>query len=81
VVDAEAITHVDYSASRVVRVVKRDLVSWGVELVFARVQLDLKADLDRHHLTEEIGAARIYPRLHDARKAFAKLNDPPASES
>jgi SulP family sulfate permease len=81
VVDAEAITHVDYSASRVVREMKRDLVSWGVELVFARVQSDLKADLDRHHLTEEIGTARIYPRLHDARKAFAKLNRPPEPES
>ena len=81
VVDAEAITHVDYSASRVVLDVKRDLVSWGVELVFARVQSDLKADLDRHHLTEEIGPARIFPRLHDARAAFVKFNNPHSSES
>jgi len=76
VIDAEAITHVDYSASRVVRQVKQELVACGVELGFARVQWDLKADLDRHHLTEVIGAAWIFPRLHEARSAFAKLHDP-----
>ncbi len=81
VVDAEAITHVDYTASRVVRRVKQELVSCNVELAFARVQWDLKADLDRHHLTEEIGAAWIFPRLHDARSAFAKLSDSPSQSS
>jgi sulfate permease, SulP family len=74
VVDAEAITHVDYSASRVVRNVKSDLQACGIELAFARVQWDLQADLDRHYLTEEIGPARIFRRLHDARSAFAKLS-------
>jgi sulfate permease, SulP family len=75
VVDAEAITHVDYSAARVVRRVKQDLSSRGVQLAFARVQWDLKADLDRHHLTEVIGTMWIFPRLHDARSAYAKFKE------
>jgi SulP family sulfate permease len=81
VVDAEAITHVDYSASRVVRRVKQELVSCGVELAFARVQWDLKADLDRHHLTDAIGTAWIFPRLHNARSAYAKEHDPSSETS
>ena len=52
VVDAGAITHVDYTAARVVRELQEDLAQRGVELVFAHVQSDLKPDLDRHHLTE-----------------------------
>jgi sulfate permease, SulP family len=72
VIDAEAITHVDYSASRVIRDVHRELASRGVVMAFARVQSELKADMDRHHLTEEIGAERIFRRLHQARSEFAK---------
>jgi len=70
IVDAEAMTHVDYTAARVVLELKQNLTEAGVELAFARVQWDLKADFDRHHLTEAIGAARIFHRLHDAIAAF-----------
>jgi SulP family sulfate permease len=66
VVDAGAITHVDYTAARVVRELQQDLAHSGVELVFAHVQSDLKPDLDRHHLTEVIGANRIFDSLHQA---------------
>jgi MFS superfamily sulfate permease-like transporter len=66
VVDAGAITHVDYTAARVVRELQKDLARDGVELVFAHVQSDLKPDLDRHHLTEVIGANRIFDSLHQA---------------
>jgi MFS superfamily sulfate permease-like transporter len=70
VVDAEAITHVDYSAARVVLELKKNLTTAGVVLAFARVPWDLRADCDRHHLTEAIGETRIYSRLHDAIAAF-----------
>jgi sulfate permease, SulP family len=70
VVDAEAITNVDYTAARVVEQLRRDLADGGVEMVLARVPPELKADLDRHHLTEEIGRERIFERLHDARAAY-----------
>ena len=70
VVDAEAITNVDYTAARVVLQLQQDLVSSGVVLAFARVSPELKADLDRHHLTQAIGSERIFDRLHDARAAY-----------
>jgi MFS superfamily sulfate permease-like transporter len=70
VVDAEAITHVDYSAARAVRGVHDELTARGVVLAYARVRAELRGDMDRHHLTEAIGTNRIYRRLHDARKEF-----------
>ncbi len=72
-VDAAAITHVDYTAARVVRDLQKDLADLGVALVFARVGPDLKPDLDRHHLTEAVGSDRIYDRLHHALAAYHKL--------
>jgi sulfate permease, SulP family len=72
VVDAEAMTHVDYSAARVVLELKKNLTTAGIELAFARVPWDLRADFDRHHLTEAIGEVRIFHRLHDAIAAFEK---------
>jgi len=84
VVDAEAMTHVDYTAARVVLQLKRNLTEAGVELAFARLPWDMRADFDRHHLTEAIGQSRIFNRLHDAIAAFeglAKAPEEKASES
>lgn len=75
VVDAEAIAHVDYSASRVVRELCSELDARGIVLAFARVQVGLKRDMDRHHLTEDIGQQRIFRRLHDARAEFGKSHN------
>jgi MFS superfamily sulfate permease-like transporter len=76
VVDAEAMTHVDYTAARVVLELKRNLTEAGVELAFARVPWDTRADFDRHHLTESIGQSRIFNRLHDAIAAFEQQAKP-----
>jgi MFS superfamily sulfate permease-like transporter len=65
-IDAGAITHVDYTAARIVRELQKDLARLGVGLVLAHVQSDLKPDLDRHHLTEAIGPTRIFDSLHEA---------------
>jgi SulP family sulfate permease len=73
VVDAGAITHVDYTAARTVRELQEDLAQRGVALVFAHVQSDLKPDLDRHHLTEAIGADRIFGSLHEALALYHSL--------
>jgi MFS superfamily sulfate permease-like transporter len=70
VVDAEAMTHVDYTASRVVMALKKNLDEAGIELAFARMPWDLRSDFNRHHLTETIGPSRIFNRLHDAIAAF-----------
>ncbi|MGA9543374.1 MAG: SulP family inorganic anion transporter [Candidatus Sulfotelmatobacter sp.] len=66
IVDAGAITHVDFTAARVVCELQKDLAAQGTGLVFAHVQSDLKPDLDRHHLTEAIGPDRIFDSLHEA---------------
>jgi MFS superfamily sulfate permease-like transporter len=67
IVDAEAITHLDYSAARVVLELQQRLTSCGTQLGFARMPWGLKADFARHHLTEVIDPSLIFDRLHDAR--------------
>jgi len=66
IVDAGAITNVDFTAASAVRQLQRDLAARNVGLVFARVQSDLQPDFDRHHLTEAIGPSRIFDSLHAA---------------
>ena len=70
VVDAEAMTHLDYTAARILKRLKGNLDQAGVELAFARIPWDLRSDFDRHQVTEVIGADRIFNRLHDAIAAF-----------
>jgi len=79
VVDAEAMTHLDYTAARIVQGLKKSLTEAGVELAFARVPWDLKSDFDRHHVTEAIGPARLFNRLHDAVAAFEVSVKPPGA--
>ena len=73
VVDAEAITNIDYSAARMLRDLHQGLSDAGVTLAFARVSPYLQADFDRHHLTEVIGTQMIFLHLHDALGAFLKV--------
>jgi MFS superfamily sulfate permease-like transporter len=73
IVDAEAMTHLDYSAARVVREVQQSLASSGTRLGFARMRWDLKADFARHRLSEVIDPSLIFDRLHGALEAFEKL--------
>ena len=75
IIDAEAITNVDYTAARIVQQLHEELVQRGIVLGFARVPPSLKADLDRHLLTEIIGPARLFDRLHDATAAFTEHKD------
>jgi MFS superfamily sulfate permease-like transporter len=74
VVDAEAMTHVDYTAARVVLTLKNHLAEAGIELAFARMPWDLRSDFDRHHLIEAVGQAQMFDRLHDSIAAFDKLD-------
>jgi sulfate permease, SulP family len=70
IVDAEAITNLDYSAARVVEELKKNLADAHVQLGFARVTWNTRGDFDRHHLTEAIGTPWIFNRLHDALEAY-----------
>jgi MFS superfamily sulfate permease-like transporter len=71
VVDAEAITNIDYTAARMMRQLEQDLARGGVELAFGRVAPSLQADLVERRLMNVIGPERIFPDLRDARAAFA----------
>jgi sulfate permease, SulP family len=73
IADAEAITRMDYSSSRVVAALLQDLKKRGIPFGLARVPWGLKSDLMRHHVTELIDPAMIFNRLHDALEAFEKL--------
>ena len=76
IVDAESITHVDYSAARAVERLHQKLASHGTQLGFARMPFGLKSDFARHRLSEVIDPAMIFPRLHGALEAFEKLSRP-----
>jgi sulfate permease, SulP family len=66
VVDAGAITDLDFSSACVVREVLQDLSADGTGMAFAHVRAGLRPDLDRHHVTEALGRANIYDALHEA---------------
>jgi SulP family sulfate permease len=66
IVDASAITDIDYSAAQSIRDLFGDLGSRGVCMVFARVNQYLRSDMDRHRITAVIGEARIFATLHEA---------------
>ena len=66
VLDAGAVTDLDFSAARVVRDLCEDLAASQVQLVFARVNAYLRADMDRHQITPVIGEARVFSTLHEA---------------
>jgi sulfate permease, SulP family len=76
VVDAEAITQIDYSASRVIARLNDELNKNGVTLGFARMPPDTLADFHRHHLSESIPPSRIFSRLHDVLNEFRKVETP-----
>ena len=66
IVDAGAITDMDYSAARSIRDLLDDLARHGVGMVFARVSPYLRSDMDRHGITAALGEPRIFTTLHEA---------------
>jgi MFS superfamily sulfate permease-like transporter len=66
VVDAGAITNIDYSAAQSLRDLLDDLVRQGVDMIFARVRPSLRSDMDRHRVTAAISETRIFVTLHEA---------------
>lgn len=66
IVEAGAMTDIDYSAAKSLRDLLDELTGQGIRVAFARVGLDLRADMDRHRITAAIGAARIFSTLHEA---------------
>jgi len=70
VVDAGAITAVDYTAARALLALVEDLARDGVTLLLVHVDPFLRSDLDRHRVTPSIGPERIFDKLHTALAAI-----------
>lgn len=68
IVDAAAITDLDYSAGRSLGVLFKELADSGITVVLARVNLYLRADLERHGVTAVMGARNIHETMHEALK-------------
>jgi sulfate permease, SulP family len=66
VIDASAITDIDCSAAQSLRDLIDEMARRNVTMIFGRVTSYLKSDLDRHGITAAVGAARIFPTLHEA---------------
>lgn len=69
VVDACAITDIDYSAACLLRNVLQELQTQSVLVVFGRVNPFLHEDMDRHGISIVVGEGNIYPQLHKAVEA------------
>jgi MFS superfamily sulfate permease-like transporter len=70
VVDAGAITSIDYTAGGTLKELVKDLAHHGAALVFAHISQSLKADLDRQGLTEAIGPDLQFETLRECLVAY-----------
>ncbi len=75
VVDASAITDLDFSAAGAIRDLLADLTARNVTIVFARVSPYLRADMDRHGITAAAGADHLFATLHEAIAAVRAVVD------
>lgn len=66
IVDASAITDLDYSAARTIRDLLDELKRKDVIMIFARASRYLRSDMDRHRITPAIGETRIFDTLHES---------------
>lgn len=68
--NAEAIVELDLTAVDAVRELHGDLAARGIVFAMARVKQDLRAQLARGGLLDEVGPDRMYPTLPVALEAF-----------
>jgi sulfate permease, SulP family len=73
VVDAGAITSIDYTAGGGLKELTKELDKKGVTLVFAHINENLRTDLDRQELTEVIGPTRMFETLRECLAAYDQL--------
>ncbi len=69
VIDAAAITDIDYSAAAALRDLLAELKEKRIEVAMGRVNQSLRSDLERHGVVEALGAEKIFSRLHQALEA------------
>lgn len=66
VIEADAITNLDYTAARVVLRLITELAREKTGIAFARVSASLRADMDRHGVTAALGTDRLFVSRHEA---------------
>jgi sulfate permease, SulP family len=66
VVEADAITNLDYTAARVLLMLIEDLARQRIGIAFARVSTSLRADMDRHGVTAALGSDKLFGSRHEA---------------
>jgi SulP family sulfate permease len=66
IIDAGAITDIDYSASQSMCGLLGELKQKKVNVIFGRVSPYLRSDMDRHGISAAVGAAQIFATLHEA---------------
>ncbi len=76
VIEADAITNIDYTAARVVLALVEELRRQQIGILFARVSSSLRADMDRHRVAAVVGADRIFGSRHEA-LALVRANSAP----
>ena len=70
VVDAGAITSIDYSAARIVQNLQHELHSLGVSLVLVHADPSLLSDIRRHRLGDIITSGHVFDTLREALAAI-----------
>jgi len=66
VIEADAITNLDYTAARVVLTLIKELAREKTGIAFARVSASLRADMDRHGVTAALGSQNLFASRHEA---------------
>lgn len=66
IVDASAITGIDYSAAHSIRDLRDELAGQKVRLILVHVTSFLRADMDRYGITAAIGETGVFTALRDA---------------
>jgi MFS superfamily sulfate permease-like transporter len=80
VVDASAITNIDYTAAESVRDLIEDLARRDVGILLGRVAPGLRSDLARHRVMAALGEDRVFDTLHEAMSRARRelASQPPA---
>ncbi len=73
VLDAQAVTDVDVTASEAFMALKEELEEKGVALKIARANRPLREILQRAGVTHNLGEGSFYPSVHKAVAAFMRL--------
>ena len=79
ILDAGAITSIDYSAARTMQDLQRELVDRGVRLLIVHSEPSLLSDMRRHFIIDVIGTDNIFDTLREALAAIRAHNGRPLS--